>query len=104
MRTINPEASALLLVDFQAQLMPAIPGGSSVLANASRLLDAAAMLGLPTLFTEQDAEGLGPTLAELLPDRTAAVARKMTFDACRAEGFREMLPTRPDVVVAGCEA
>jgi nicotinamidase-related amidase len=104
MRTINPEASALLLVDFQARLMPAIDGGASVLANARRLLDAAGMLGLPTLFTEQNAEGLGPTLAELLPDRTAAVARKMTFDACRAEGFREMLPTRPDVVVAGCEA
>jgi nicotinamidase-related amidase len=104
MRTINPEGSLLLVVDFQARLVPAIDEGASASANARRLLDAAGVLGVPTMFTEQNAEGLGPTLAELLPDRTAAVARKMTFDACRAEGFREMLPTRPDVVVAGCEA
>jgi nicotinamidase-related amidase len=104
MRTINPETSALLLVDFQARLMPAIDGGASAVANARRLLDTAGMLGLPTLFTEQNAEGLGPTVAELLPNPADAVAHKMTFDACRADGFTEMLPNRPDVVVAGCEA
>jgi nicotinamidase-related amidase len=104
MRTINPETSALLVVDFQARLLPAIDGGASALANARRLLDAAGMLGVPTLFTEQNAEGLGATVAELSASRTATVVHKMTFDACRADGFPEMLPNRPDIVVAGCEA
>jgi nicotinamidase-related amidase len=104
MRTINPESSALLVVDFQARLVPAIDGGATAVANARRLLDAAGMLGVPTLFTEQNAEGLGATVAELLSNRAGLVAHKMTFDACRANAFVAMLPNRPDIVVAGCEA
>jgi nicotinamidase-related amidase len=103
MRTMNPENCTLLVIDFQSRLMPAIENGASAVANAKRLLDAAAMLGVPILFTEQNAEGLGPTVEELSPG-LRTVAHKMTFDACRSDGFAGMLGDRPDVVVAGCEA
>jgi nicotinamidase-related amidase len=83
--------------------MPAIHEGAAAVANARRLLDAAALLGVPTLFTEQNAKGLGPTVAELAPD-PARLAHKMTFDACRQAGFLERLPESHAVVVAGCEA
>jgi nicotinamidase-related amidase len=103
MRTISADASTLLVVDFQSRLMPAIENGAAVVANARRLLDAAALLSVPTVFTEQNAAGLGGTVPELAPD-PGAVAHKMTFDACRAPGFFDMLPDRPEIVLVGCEA
>lgn len=104
MRTIDRESSALLVVDFQARLMPAIEDGAAAVANARRLLAAAELLGVPVLFTEQNAGGLGATVPELASAAgEAAVLHKMAFDACRAGGLAEM-PDRPDLVVAGCEA
>ncbi len=103
MLTIDARSSTLLIVDFQARLMPAIDEGAAAVANARRLIDAARMLGLPRVFTEQNAKGLGPTVSELTPDPTAVV-HKMTFDACREPGFLRRLPEDGAVVVAGCEA
>ena len=65
MPTINPESSALLVVDFQSKLVPAIDDGIPVVANARRLLDAAEMIQVPILFIEQNANGLGGTVPEL---------------------------------------
>ena len=48
MLTVDPKLSTLLVVDFQAKLMPAIDQGDAAIANARRLLDAAAMIGIPT--------------------------------------------------------
>ena len=103
MRTIDRDASALLVVDFQARLMPAIDGGAAAVANARRLLAAAAMLGVPVRFTEQNAGGLGATVPELDAGAHGPVLHKMTFDACQAAGAGG-LADRPDLVVAGCEA
>jgi len=102
MPVITRERSALLLVDFQARLMPAIEDAARVVANARRLLDAAPMFGIPVVFTEQNAGGLGPTVPEL-PTATGTVLPKMTFDATGMPGFTAGLPDRPDLVVAGCE-
>lgn len=101
MRSVDPAASLLLLIDFQERLMPAIANGAAVLANARRLLDAANLLGVPALLTEQNPKGLGPTVPDLAGP--AAVA-KTTFDACRSPEVRDRLPPRLAAVVAGCEA
>jgi nicotinamidase-related amidase len=103
MPAIDRDSSVLLVVDFQTRLMPAIEAGEAVIANARRLLDAAALLRVPILFTEQNAAGLGGTLPELRSE-TARVVHKMTFDACHAPGFVTALADRRDIVVAGCEA
>ncbi|HLZ65611.1 MAG TPA: isochorismatase family protein, partial [Aliidongia sp.] len=103
MRTIDREASALLMVDFQTRLMPAIEGGAAVIANARRLLTAARILGVPALFTEQNAGGLGATVPELA-EAAAPVLHKMSFDACRAADADKLLPNRKAIVLAGCEA
>ena len=102
MTTIDRDHSALLIIDFQARLMPAIEGGPAAVANARRLIEAAAIFGVPTVVTEQNAGGLGGTVPELLAD-APRIEPKMTFDACRMPGFVERLPDRPDLVVAGCE-
>lgn len=101
--TLDRDASTLLIIDFQARLMPAIDGGAAAVANARRLLDAAEMLGVPVLFTEENAGGLGPTVPELAPYATGRLAHKMSFDACREAGFAARFGERPQIVVTGCE-
>lgn len=104
MLTIDRERSALLVIDFQQRLMPAIAEGGAAVANARRLLQAAKLLGVPILFTEHNAGGLGPTVPELADFANGRVAYKITFDACRMADFLDRLGDRRDIVVAGCEA
>lgn len=102
MPALDRDTSALLVIDFQTRLMPAIADGDAVVANGRRLIDGAGLLGVPVLFTEQNTDGLGPTVPELRSE-TAGLFHKMTFDACRMPGFLDALPAGRGVVVAGCE-
>lgn len=104
MPSMSSDGSTLLMIDFQAKLMRAIDDAATAIGNAGRLLGAAQMLGVPVLFTEQNVKGLGATVPELSSRANGPVAHKMTFDACRAAGFAEMLADRPEVIVTGCEA
>jgi nicotinamidase-related amidase len=103
MPMMRAETSTLLLVDFQAKLMPAIDQAAATVANARRLVDAAGLVGAPVVFTEQNPKGLGSTIAELTP-HPSAVLPKMTFGAVGAPGFFERLAPGRDAVVGGWEA
>lgn len=63
--TLRRNDSAIFLVDAQARLMPAIEGGDRVVARCRFLLDAAQLMNLPVIATEQYRKGLGPTVDEL---------------------------------------
>ena len=105
MPTIDRSRSILVLIDFQAKLMPVISGAEEVVANAGRLLAAADHLQVSVLMTEQNPKGLGPTVPELArPEGAVPVVAKMEFDACRAHGLLDALPAGHHIVVAGCEA
>ena len=96
-------ATSTLLVIVQTRLMPAIDGADLVVANATRLVQAARLLGAPRLVTEQNPKGLGPTAPEL-PLEGAAVLRKMAFDATKAPGFDAFAPRGRTMIVIGVEA
>ncbi|WP_299845267.1 isochorismatase family protein [uncultured Jannaschia sp.] len=102
MPILDRNASTLLVIDFQGRLMPVIEDGDAVIRNARRLLDAAAKLDVPCLFTEQNSAGLGTTVEGLLAP--GPVLPKMTFDATRSPGLLDGIPAEQAVVVAGCEA
>lgn len=124
---LEAELSQLVLVDYQARLMPAIFEAPLVLANALRLAQAAQMLQIPVLGTEQNPSKLGENAPEIkaLCQRTLA---KMQFSGVE-EGLGEWLrpPVKPPagnarslpkhlqkpsntpterstIVIAGCEA
>ena len=124
---LDDQDSQLVLVDYQARLMPAVHEGDEVLANAMRLAQAAHWMEVPTWGTEQNPDKLGQNPAELraLCRRTLP---KMSFSAC-AEGLIEVLrpapraaggnarslpkhlqkavpqdPSRQSIVIAGVEA
>ncbi len=106
MLTLSAERCALVLVDYQARLMPAIHDAAGIVARARLLGEAARLLDVPVFGTEQNPAGLGPNEPALraLCDRTLA---KTHFDAC-ADGLVDALhaeaPGGAEVVVAGCEA
>ncbi|MDQ2780551.1 MAG: isochorismatase family protein [Pseudomonadota bacterium] len=106
MNTADANSGALVLVDFQARLMPAIRNADAAVATAVLLARAARLLGIPVLGTEQNPAGLGPNVDPVKAecDRTL---QKMHFDAC-ADGLLEALQdargSYAQVVIAGCEA
>lgn len=103
MPLIDPARSALVVIDFQARLMPAIDQGAVRIANAARLIRAAGMLELPRHATEQNPDRLGATVPELgLPPGEALP--KMTFDSLRDPAIAARLDGDAALVVCGCEA
>jgi nicotinamidase-related amidase len=97
--------TALLVIDVQEKLMATIPQAGAVIGNIAFLVDAARLLQMPVLATEQYPKGLGPTvagLAERLPERP----EKTAFSCCAVPSVVESLRrgVRPKVVLAGIES
>jgi len=98
-----PETSVLLLIDFQARLMPAICDADIAVANARRLAEAARLLGVPIRATEQNPAGLGRNVGQLAPFAERTLTKRY-FDATREAEWAGFIPEgRPHIVVAGCE-
>lgn len=102
MPLLDAAGATLVIVDFQARLMPAIHDGQRLVTNARRMVDAAGLLGVAVMMTEQNPAGLGTTVPELAG--SGAVVTKMSFDACAEPGFLAALPDKGDLVICGCEA
>ena len=101
---LTAQSAALLLIDLQERLMPAIYDGEVVVARAVRLAEAARLLEVPVRATEQYPAGLGPTVQPLAAYPQAVLA-KTTFSAVEDPGFPALLPAgTSEIVVAGCEA
>ena len=75
---MSRDDTGLLVVDVQEKLIGLIGDHRRVVWNIRRLIDAAGMLGLPVLATEQYPRGLGPTVAELR-ERIAEIPEKVKF-------------------------
>lgn len=101
--------SVLLVVDIQGRLSAAMPSGDlkQMIVHGRRLVEAARLLGVPVLATEQYPQGLGPIQPEIgdcLPDN-ARIFVKTGFSCCAALGFLSALAEtgRKQVVMIGQE-
>jgi nicotinamidase-related amidase len=97
--------TALLVIDLQEKLLPAIEHGERVVWNARRLIDGAKLLGLPVVGTEQYPKGLGRTTPELA-DRLGPLPSKLTFSCGGCLESFELLRGRGiyKILVCGVEA
>jgi nicotinamidase-related amidase len=101
---LTAEGAVLLLIDLQERLMPVIHDHEAVVARAVRLAEAATLLDVPVLATEQNTAGLGRTVPPLA-GYPQAVMSKTTFSAAADPGLASLLPGGSgEIVVAGCEA
>lgn len=105
---INPADTALVIVDMQEKLLPAVDQSEKILANVERLLATAEILGVAVAATEQYPKGLGPTVASLsesivrcssdllpagLPAKTMFSCRECAsvFEKLQGNGVRNLL-------------
>jgi nicotinamidase-related amidase len=102
--------SVLVIIDLQERLAAAMSPAvrTSVIRNVRILLEAARLLGVPALVTEQYPKGLGPTaaqVAEMLPGGTPRF-EKTCFSCAGAASFSAALKEsgRTQVILAGMEA
>lgn len=96
---LDADESQLVLVDYQVRLMPAMLDSATVIANAARLAQLAALVGVPAFLTEQNPSKLGATVPEITQALQAPVRTlsKMQFSAVE-EGLGEWLRPPPKPV------
>jgi len=83
---LDPATSLLVVIDVQERLLPAMPAADRVVARCTRLAEAATMLGVRAVLTEQYPRGLGPTPDSLARHLPTAVP-KTTFSCCGVPAF-----------------
>lgn len=98
--------TALLVIDIQERLMPAIYNKDEVFANASKLIKGAEILGIETIVTEQYPKGLGNTCKEIELPATIAVIEKICFSCLQNNTVNEQLKltNRKSLLICGAEA
>jgi len=103
---LNKDSSALVVVDIQEKLVPAMKKRQMVYDNCSHLIELAKLIDLPIVLTEQYPKGLGPTVPEIkevLP--SYAPLEKVTFDCCKGEGFIDKIASlqKTHIILTGME-
>lgn len=105
MMLIDAKQSALLVVDVQGRLVPAIAGWQALLDQVVWLIQVARRMEIPVLACEQYPQGLGPThpvVAAELPQ--GCIQSKLHFSAVAGGCHGFAAGTEPrQVVVCGME-
>jgi nicotinamidase-related amidase len=105
---LHPDRTALVVVDLQEKLLPAISDRERVLRNGVLLLRLAETIGLPVLLTTQYAKGLGRTVEAVTEAAPGAQPiDKTSFGCFGSPEFLERLGTlsgRDQLLVAGIES
>jgi nicotinamidase-related amidase len=100
---LHVPTSLLCVIDIQERLLPAVAAGDRVVARCGRLVEAARLLGVGMVLTEQYPKGLGPTPVAVAAKMPPAVT-KMTFSCSGCPAFTAAIPPAVEaVVLAGLE-
>lgn len=103
---LDKDDSLLLIVDVQERLVKALDK-DIIVTKTAFLAQAAKILDIPIIATEQYPNGLGvivPEVKEQLPQDTPVI-EKTSFSALKAQGFLDVLKSydKKQVVVCGIE-
>ena len=94
------DRAALVVVDVQEGFRP-YSAFAPVASSCAKLLEAARILGVPAIVSEQYPKGLGPSAPELGLSGEPVI-EKSVFSAARADGFD--LGDKDQAIVCGIEA
>ncbi len=104
---LKPDESLLLIIDIQEKLVRACAHPESIVKKASILGEAARILSIPVVVTEQYPQGLGETVEPLKAalGNGAHYVEKTSFSALREEGFKEKLASfgKKQIILGGIE-
>lgn len=94
-RPLVAEQCALIVVDVQEKLVPAIFQKEQLIRNAQLLIRLAGILKIPTIATTQYAKGLGNTVPELRSLVPGTGIDKQVFSCFGSDVFCSMLKRLP---------
>ena len=105
---LDASQAVLVVVDLQEGFRDVIFEFDEIVARTAIVIEAAKVLGLPILVTEQAPTKLGGTIEEIkriLPPSVVPLA-KSAFSSCGADGFLTALESlkRRQVLLCGIEA
>lgn len=105
---LDAAQAALVIIDMQEAFRPAIPDFTLTARRIALVAQAAQLLNLPLIVTEQYPRGLGHTADEIkavLPE-SLQVIEKTAFSSCGARAFNASLESAgaKHVLVCGIEA
>lgn len=104
---IRAHDSALLVIDMQERLVPAMMAPARTIKNAQLLLQAAKKTDVPALLTEQYPKGLGTTIPDITKAAGAArILPKMHFSCMEDPDFSKAFKSlnRRQAILTGMEA
>ncbi len=103
---LNPDDSALIIVDIQERLAAVMSEKEKVLGNCLHLIELSKLMNIPVIVTEQYPKGLGPTVEEI---RNAmphySLVEKISFNCCDEKKFIDIIESlnRKKLILTGME-
>lgn len=105
-KILNKEDSLLLIIDVQEKLVNALDK-DIVVKRVTTLANAAKILEIPIVATQQYSKGLGLTVEQVKQAfiKTTAIIEKISFSALQEPGFLEVLKTygKSQIIICGIE-
>ena len=105
---LNTENALLLIIDIQERLIAAQYSKDMITKNAAILAEAATILGVPVVASEQYPKGLGNTIPEIKEklDESAKFFEKTAFSCVKQEGFLDLIKScnRKQIIICGMES
>lgn len=103
---LDRKESLLLVIDVQERLVSALDK-DIVVRRTATLIQAAKILEVPTIATEQYSRGLGSTVPPIKQSlaKNSPIVEKSAFSAVKEKGFMEILKSynRKQIVICGIE-
>lgn len=102
---LNPQTTALLVIDVQGNLARSVDSSEQLIANIRRCILAANILNVPIIWIEQYPQGLGETVPEIAELLSQQVLTKTTFSCCGSDQVMDELSRldRKQLLVCGIE-
>ena len=105
---LDASKAVLVVIDIQERLVTAMPQEiyQRMRNTVGILVQAAGLLGIPVITTEQYPKGIGHTVPELAESCKGTVVEKVSFGCCGEPNFMAVLKKygRSQVIVTGMEA
>lgn len=98
---MNCQDTTVICIDMQEKLVNMVPNSSRVAKNATTLMNAAYILDIDTIVTEQYPKGLGNTIESIKSITSFNTIEKTTFSALLSENFN--LKLKENILIFGIE-
>jgi nicotinamidase-related amidase len=102
---LEVDNTVLVVIDVQGKLAQSMHEKADLFENIRKLIQAAGVLEVPIVWTEQYPEGLGPTIPEIAELMTGEPIAKVAFSCCGERRFTEEMEKldRRQVLLCGIE-